>query len=151
MILARSLLSMCVIGLSACAAGPTDAGGPAKPAAASAQSAASAPGYAGTRWVGMVEAGVDAAAAPRLEFLDGGRIAGFTGCNMLSGSWRLEGGELRFGAIATTKRMCLGPAGEIEKRLVAALGAGASVRREGAKLVLTGPAGARFEFAQATS
>lgn len=148
MIPARSLLWMCVLGLSACAAAPGDSGGPTRPVSAAAQGAA-APGYAGTRWVGVVEAGIDAAAAPRLEFLDGGRVAGFTGCNMLSGAWRMEGTELRLGSIATTKRMCLGPAGEIEKRLVAALGAEASVRREGAKLVLIGPAGARFEFTQA--
>lgn len=144
----RSLAWVCVLGLSACAAAPGDSGGPVRPASAAAQGA-STPGYAGTRWVGVVEAGIDPAAAPRLEFLDGGRVAGFTGCNMLSGAWRMEGAEVRFGSIATTKRMCLGPAGEIEKRLVAALGAEASVRREGAKLVLTGPAGARFEFTQA--
>lgn len=149
MMFARSLLSMCVLGLSACAAAPSDAGGPARPAGGAAQSAA-APGFVGTRWVGVIDAGVDAAAAPRLEFLDGGRVAGFTGCNMLSGTWRMEGGELRLGSIATTKRMCLGPAGDVEKRMVAALGAEARVRREGAKLILAGPAGARFEFVQAT-
>ena len=133
MMLGRALLSMCVLGLSACAA-----------------QGAGAPGLTGTRWVGVVEGGPDARAAPRLEFLDGGRVAGFTGCNMLSGAWRLEGAELRFGGIATTKRMCLGPEAEVEKRLVAAMGAESSVRREGAKLILTGPAGARFEFVQAT-
>lgn len=149
MIRARSLLSMCVLGLSACAAAPGDAGGPARPTGTAAQSTA-APGYAGTRWVGVSEAGLDANATPRLEFLEGGRVAGFTGCNMLSGAWRMEGGELRFGNIATTKRMCLGPGGEVEKRLVAAIGADASVRREGTKLVVSSPAGARFEFVQAT-
>ena len=148
MMLARSFLSIGVLGLSACAAGPTDAGGPPRPASAAAQSAA-VPGLAGTRWVGVVASGVDANAAPRLEFLEGGRLAGFTGCNLLSGTWRMEGAELRFGPIATTKRMCLGPGAEIEKRVVAALGAEASVRREGAKLVLAGPAGARFEFVAA--
>lgn len=149
MMLARSLLSMCVLGLSACAAAPSDAGGPARPAGSAAQSAA-APGFAGTRWMGVIDAGTDAASAPRLELLFGGRVAGFTGCNMLSGAWRMEGAVVRLGSIATTKRMCLGPAGEIEKRLVAALGAEASVRREGARLILTGPTGARFEFVQAT-
>lgn len=149
MMLARSLLSMCVLGLSACAAAPSDAGGPARPAGSAAQSAA-APGFAGTRWVGVIDAGVDAGATPRLEFLDGGRVAGFSGCNMLSGTWRMEGAEVRLGSIAMTKRMCLGPGAEIEKRLAAAMGAEARVRREGAKLILTGSAGARFEFAQAT-
>ena len=149
MMLARTLLSMCVLGLSACAAVPGGAGGPVRPAS-SAAPVSVAPGFAGTRWVGVVDAGVDAAAAPRLEFLEGGRVAGYTGCNMLSGAWRMEAGELRFGSIATTKRMCLGPGAEIEKRLVAAMGGDASVRREGAKLVLSGPGGARFEFVPAT-
>jgi heat shock protein HslJ len=149
MMLARSLLSVYVLGLSACAAAPGDAGGPVRPAGSAAQSAA-APGLAGSRWVGVIEPGLDARAAPRLEFLEGGRLAGYTGCNMLSGTWRMEGAEMRFGSIATTKRMCMGPEAEIEKRLVAAIGAEASVRREGGKLVLTGPGGARFEFVQAT-
>ena len=144
MIHARSLLSMCMLGLSACAAAPDGPRAPKTPASAAVGS------LAGTRWVGVVDAGVEARAAPRLEFLDGGRLAGFTGCNMLSGAWRMEGAELRIGPIATTKRMCAGPEGEIEKRLVAAIGAEASVRREGARLVLSGPAGARFEFQPAT-
>ena len=148
MMMARSLLSMCVLGLSACAAAPADSGGPPKPAGTAAQSA-SASGLTGTRWVGVIDAGLDARAAPRLEFLEGGRLAGFTGCNMLSGAWRVEDSQLRFGNIATTKRMCMGPEAEVEKRLVAAIGVEASVRREGAKLVLTGPGGARFEFLQA--
>ena len=148
MMLARSLLSLCVLGLSSCAAAPGDSGGPARPAAIPAQSAGPG-GFAGSRWVGVIEAGLDARAAPRLEFLEGGRLAGYTGCNMLSGAWRMEGAEVRFGSIATTKRMCMGPEAEIEKRLVAAIGAEASVRREGTKLVLTGPGGARFEFVPA--
>ena len=130
--LVGSMLSMCVLGLSACAAAPGDTGG--------------RPGYAGTRWVAD---GADARTAPRLEFLEGGRVAGFTGCNMLSGAWRMEGGELRLGNVATTKRMCAGPEGEIEKRLLAAIGADTAARREGTKLVLTSPAGARFEFVPA--
>ena len=103
----------------------------------------------GTRWVGEARAGGDAAALPRLEFISGGRMTGFTGCNMLSGTWRMEGGEVRFGGIATTKRMCLGPEGEVEKRLLAALADNSRVRREGSRLVLSAPGGARFEFLEA--
>jgi heat shock protein HslJ len=138
--LRSTVLSMCLLGLAACAAAP---GGPGA-GAASAGSGASA-SLAGTRWVGAA-AGGDSRTAPRLEFLAGGRVSGFTGCNMLSGTWRDEGGEVRFGGIATTKRMCLGPEGEVEKRLLAAIGNDSRAKRDGARLVLTAPGGARFEF-----
>lgn len=139
----RSTLAwMCLMGLAACA---SSTGGGAGSAPASAQP--SAP-LAGTRWVGVVDKSVDANAAPRLEFV-GEKVSGYTGCNMLGGTWRMEGGDVRFGPIATTKRMCLGPGGEIEKRLLAALGSQARGRREGGRLVLEGPNGARFEFVEA--
>lgn len=131
----RTLAWMCLLGLAACAA----PGGPASGAASPASAA-----LGGTRWIGVAD--LPASTAPRLEFLDGGRVTGYTGCNMLSGTWRQEGGEVRFGTLVTTKRACLGPEGEVEKRVLAALGDRASARREGANLVLTGPGGARFEF-----
>jgi heat shock protein HslJ len=144
--LRRSLVSMCLLGLAACAAMPGGAGSGTAGAAPPPGSGAS---LAGTRWVGRGSAGMDGGAMPRLEFISGGRVTGFTGCNMLSGTWRMEGGEVRFGGIATTKRMCLGPEGEVEKRLLAALGADSRVRREGSRLVLSAPGGARFEFSEA--
>ena len=108
-------------------------------------SAGEPPALAGTRWVGVIDAGLDPAMAPRLEFV-AGRVQGYTGCNMMSGSWRVEGGEVRFGAIAATRRMCVGPGGEIEKRVLAALGDASRVRREGERLVIEAPGGARFVF-----
>ena len=47
---------------------------------------------AGTKWVVPMEG--DAANRARLEFTADGRVGGFTGCNSVSGTWRLEGGEL---------------------------------------------------------
>ena len=163
----RSLACFCVM-LAACAAPPgpvVSAPGPAPamppaampsaparamppgaPAPAVAPASASAsPAIAGTRWT----ATGGGASAPRLEFVREGRVTGYTGCNMLSGEWRMEGNEIRFASIATTKRMCLGPEGEVEKRVLAAMGDQARARREGAKLVLESPAGARFEFGEA--
>jgi len=143
--LRRSLISMFLFGLAACAAAPGGAG-------SGSAGAAPAPGgasLAGTRWVAQAGAGADSRATARLEFVPGGRMTGFTGCNMLSGTWRMEGGEVRFGGIATTKRMCLGPEGEVEKRLLAVLGNNTHVRREGSRLVLSAPGGARFEFLEA--
>lgn len=143
--LRRSVVSMFLCGLAACTAAP---GGPGSGSAGAAPPQGGA-SLVGTRWVGEARAGMDGAAIPRLEFISGGRMTGFTGCNMLSGTWRMEGGEVRFGGIATTKRMCLGAEGEAEKRLLAVLGDDTRVRREGARLVLSAPGGARFEFSEA--
>ena len=125
----QALTWMCLLGLAACAAAPATGGS-----------------LAGTRWVGVVDKSVDANSTPRLEFVGEGRVSGYTGCNMLSGTWSMEGAQVRFGSVATTKRGCLGPGGDIEKRLLAVLGGEAKARREGDRLVIEGPGGARFEF-----
>lgn len=137
----RSILGMFALGLGACAVAPASS----SPSAA----ASAAPSLSGTRWVGVVDSSTDRRAVPRLEFVREGRVTGFTGCNMLNGAWSVEAGEVRLGAIATTKRMCLGPGGEIENRVLAVLGDKSRVTREGAKLVLVGPGGERFEFIEA--
>jgi heat shock protein HslJ len=99
----------------------------------------------------VVEGSPDPRMLPRLEFAGQGRVFGFTGCNMLSGAWRMEGNEIRIGPLVTTKRGCIGPAGELERRVLAAMGENARVAREGRKLVLTGADGARFEFEEAAA
>ena len=113
--------------------------------AACAASPPEASPLAGTRWKGVVDPSTDARVVPWLEFAPG-RLSGFSGCNLLSGTWREEGGEIRLGALAATKRGCVGPAADLEARVLAAVSDRARVRREGAKLVFTGPAGERFEF-----
>ena len=108
---------------------------------------AAAPGGAaitGTRWKGVVDSGVAEAAIPWLEFA-AGRVAGFTGCNMLSGGWHSEGGTIRVGPLVTTKRFCAGAGGDIERKLLEVLNERGTVTRDGSKLVATSPAG-RFEF-----
>lgn len=134
--IARSCLhALSAVGLAACAA-------TVEPPAS-----AAVPGeLAGTRWVGVAE-GADPRSLPRLEFAREGRLTGYTGCNMMSGTWRLEAGEIRIGPIVATKRMCIGPEGEVERRFLAATGG--RVLREGGRLVLSGPGGARFEFTPA--
>jgi heat shock protein HslJ len=111
---------------------------------------ASAAPLAGTRWVAAA-AGQEAQSLPRLELGEGGKLNGYTGCNMMSGTWREEGGEARFGPIISTKRYCEGVGGEMEKRLMAALAPGARGVREGEKLVIVAPGGARFEFGPAAA
>ena len=132
------LAGLCALGLAACATAP----GPGS---------AAPPPLAGTRWVGVVEGNPDPRTLPRLEFSSGGRMAGFTGCNMMSGSWSEEGGAVRFGPVMSTKRFCAGPEGEVEKRVLAAMGPGARATRIGDRLVLATPGGARFEFVAAAS
>ena len=139
----RTLAVLCALGLAACATPPG-------PSAAASPAPSPAP-LAGTRWVGVVEGSPEARTLPRLEFTAGGRLAGYTGCNMMSGTWTEEGGEARFGPIAATKRFCAGPEGEVEKRLMAAMGPSARAARSGERLVLTTPGGARFEFVPAAA
>jgi heat shock protein HslJ len=137
----RLLPGLLALGLAACATEPV--------APRSSAAAASAPSLSGTRWVGVVDSSTDRRAVPRLEFVREGRITGFTGCNLLSGAWSSEGGEVRLGPVATTKRMCLGPEADIEKRVLAVLSEKSRVTREGANLVLVGPGSERFEFTSA--
>jgi heat shock protein HslJ len=133
------LLTLLVLGLAACAGAPPAATAP--PGAS----------LAGTRWIGAMPAESDPRTIPRLEFVGEGRLSGYTGCNMLSGVWTMEGGDVRIGALVTTKRLCLGPERETERRLLGALRDGARGRREGGRLVFTGPGGERFEFAEAAA
>ena len=130
----RVVLAIVASALAACAAPPA-------PSAAAAPQPAS---LAGTRWVGVVAGEPDPRTLPRLEFLGGGRVTGYTGCNMLNGAWRLEGAEVRLGPLVTTKRACVGPEGDAEQRFLAA--SGGRVTREGDRLVFVGPRGERFEF-----
>lgn len=139
------------IGLLACAivlAGCASASPPGAAADPTRAAAAPVTSLANTRWTGVVEGTPDPRTLPRLEFTQD-RVAGFTGCNMLSGTWRMENGEVHVGPLATTKRMCLGPMGDVEKRFLAALGTTSRVTREGHRLVFTAPSGARFEFEEA--
>jgi len=142
--LARGIGWMCALGLGACAVAPSGADAPQAPATP-------APSLTGTRWVGVVDPDADHRVIPRLEFVTEGRLSGYTGCNMLSGSWRVEGQRVHIDRLVTTKRLCLGPEGETERRLLAAMGADSRVERRGGKLVFIAPGGARFEFVEAAA
>jgi heat shock protein HslJ len=122
-------------------------------AAGAAPAASSPPAAAGsgtgavlahTRWRGDVP-GADEGSTPWLEFVDG-RFSGYTGCNMLSGAWHVENGEVRVGQVATTKRACAGPGGEVEHRVLASFAG--RLRKEGDRLIAIGPGGERFEFVE---
>jgi heat shock protein HslJ len=146
--IARALMGVFAMGLGACAAAPESGGSP--PAPKPAATASAQPSLVGTRWKGVIDAAVNPAATPWLEFGDG-RVSGYSGCNMLNGAWRSDGGQVRIGPLAMTKRGCMGPEGDVEKRLMSVLNEQGRVSREGNKLVITGPNGDRFEFVLATS
>ena len=131
-----------LMGMTACAVPPATPGASDPPAASHATSAAS---LVGTRWIGVVDPGTRDANVPRLEIVAEGRIAGYTGCNVMNATWTMEGGQPHVSRIVATKRMCAGPEGDIEKRLLAALENG-RLAKEGDKLVATGAHGERFEF-----
>ncbi len=135
---------MCALALAACADAPS-------PTAAATSAAPDPAPIVGTRWVGIVGKGVDPRLLPRLEFVREGRLSGYTGCNIFSGAWKMQGDEVRVGGLAMTKRLCLGEEGQVEKRFLAAIGPGARGRRVGARLVFTGPKGERFEFEPAAA
>ena len=134
----RALLALLAWGLAACAGAPSPAASPSA-------------SLAGTRWIGAMPAESDPRTIPRLEFAGEGRLSGYTGCNMLSGAWTMQGEDVRIGALVATKRLCLGPERETERRLLGALRDGARGHRDGGRLVFTGPGGERFEFAEAAA
>jgi heat shock protein HslJ len=148
----NTLRCLLALGLAACAA-PSNPGGypgsaaPAPPAAA-AMPTLSPPSLDGTRWMGVIDPAIDKRFAPWLEFVAQGRISGYTGCNLLYGAWKSDGGEVRVGSLVTTKRARAGPEQAIERRFVAALNEQSRVTREGDRLVFTTPAGERVEFAE---
>jgi copper homeostasis protein (lipoprotein) len=67
-----------------------------------------------TRWELLTLRGADLPATlterPWLELRRDGTVAGFAGCNSFSGSYTLDGLQLRFNDIAATLRGCLDPA-----------------------------------------
>jgi len=141
MITARGFLPLVALALGACANAPQAEAPSRAPAAAPVAAPLS---LTGTRWIGVVEGSPDPRSLPRLEFVTSERVAGYTGCNMMSGGWRMEAGTVRVGPLVSTKRACVGPESEIERRVVAALAG--TVKREGDRLVFTGAGGERFEF-----
>ena len=137
----RAVLCLAAL-LAACAADPLPA--PLVPVTAPVLT----PQVIGTRWIGAADMG-DPAHTPTLEFVNGDHVAGFTGCNMLSGQWHAEGDTVQLSRVVITKRACAGPESEIERRVLAAINDNSRVVREGDRLVATGASGARYEFSVA--
>ncbi len=87
----------------------------------------------------------DLAGKAYLTFGKDGSLSGRTGCNSLTGTAKESGGNLALGRVATTRRMCQGAAGEVEKKILKVLTGTVSYTVDGRGLSLTGPAGAGLE------
>lgn len=80
----------------------------------------------GTTWTlnglitGDVASTVPQGVTAKLVFQDD-KVMVDTGCNTGSGSAKIDGDKLVFGAIALTKKACMGDAGSVEKQVVAVL------------------------------
>jgi heat shock protein HslJ len=73
-----------------------------------------------------------------MEFAADGRVAGSTGCNRYTGSFKQDGKTLSFGPAAATRRMCIEPEGvmEQEQQFLKALETVATARQEADRLEL---------------
>ncbi len=72
------------------------------------------------------------------------RMEGFSGCNRFSGDYALERDRLAPGPLRSTRMACIGAGGAVETRLMAILGAPATLRWQGKEtLVLRGTGGTR--------
>lgn len=147
--IASALWWMFAVGLTACAAPSISGGSSGGETARTAAAPASAASLVGTRWMGVVDASFDKRHVPRLEFVAEGRLSGYSGCNLLHGGWRVDAGQIRVGHLVTTKRGCVGPEGDIERRVLAAFNESSRVSREGEKLVFSTAGGDRLEFVEA--
>jgi copper homeostasis protein (lipoprotein) len=88
---------------------------------------------------------------PSLTLAVDGRVAGFTGCNRMAGSYQVAGRSITFGQMASTKMACIDGM-ELEAAFAAALDRARSHRIVGQHLDLFDAEGelvARFEAATA--
>ncbi len=62
-----------------------------------------------------------------------GKLSGFAGCNRFMGRYELSGTKLTIGPLATTRKLCAGPAMSQEQLLLLALGKPLEVRHNPSK------------------
>ena len=80
-------------------------------------------GLTGTDWrlVEMDGQVLPARPAATLDFNEPGKVTGSGSCNRFFGSVTVSGSQIGFSAIGATKMACMGPAGQLEPRYLAAL------------------------------
>lgn len=81
-------------------------------------------------------------------FLDDGRVTGYSGCNQYMGNYRVEGENLLFDSMSSTRMAC--DDNLIEELLFAAFAKTVGVYLEGIELRLLGEAGEELAVFEAT-
>lgn len=103
--------------------------------------APAAASLAGTEW--RLEAVGDRPALPQpqatLAFPEPGRVAGHASCNRFFGSVAIDGRQIGFGQLGSTRMACMGPVGEQERRVLQALTAAQRYELQGDTLVIHAP------------
>jgi heat shock protein HslJ len=92
----------------------------------------------GSEWI--AEAIADAAVVPgshsTLRFVSIAQVDGDTACNRFAGPVTVDGGMLRIGPLATTRRACAPALMDQERRYLVAIAQGVALRRDDDRLIL---------------
>jgi heat shock protein HslJ len=118
-----ALIAVFALGAAACtaASSPSAAGGGAG-AGASATAPLTNPDLEGTEWIlGDLPGQVLADVRPTVSFSGDGTTSGNAGCNTFSGTYTVDGANLTFGPLATTRMACEGAKDTLEQAYLAAL------------------------------
>ena len=116
-----AIIAVMAFGATACtsAASPSAGGGGA---GASATAPLTNPDLVGTEWVlGDLPGQVLADVRPTISFSGDGTVEGNAGCNTFSGSYTVDGSNLTFGPLASTKMACEGAKGTLETAFLGAI------------------------------
>ena len=116
-------IALVALGAAACtaAASPSQsaAGGGG---AASATAPLTNPDLVGTEWVlGDLPGQVLADVRPTISFSGDGTVTGNAGCNTFNGTYTVDGSNLTFGPLASTKMACEGAKGTLETAFLGAV------------------------------
>jgi heat shock protein HslJ len=99
-----------------------------------------------TELPGAQSAALEKLARPVTLRFESGRLTGFAGCNSFSGSYRLEGGQLVIGQMASTQMACPEPGSSVESALHAALAGTLRYAVDGDDLTATTTSGDTLRF-----
>jgi heat shock protein HslJ len=77
----------------------------------------------------------------RFDVAEDGRVSSTVGCNVIFGKPEIDGARIGFGAMAATRRACIGPLADLETKYLAALNNVQSYHIDGATLTLLDGAG----------
>ena len=119
---------------------------PAKAAAAGAAVGLEGAAWRLTELPGAQSAALAKLARPVTLRFESGRLTGFAGCNSFSGGYRLEGGQLVIGQLASTQMACPEPGSSIETAFHKALSGTLRYAVDGDHLSATNASGDTLHF-----